>query len=248
MESPITHKDQKLNPGLQNLAQDLLYRLKLEKEVPEQVKGLAAIDPEVLERELSDDEKRKAFWINLYNGYNLLEMRKHPEVNENHRSRMKHFMKRQFVVAGQTLSLMDMENGILRRSKAWWGLGYVPRLFTSSFERKMRVDTLDPRVHFALNCGAMSCPPIRFYTPENIEAELELATQAYLMTEVKTGEGTDQDTLYISSLFRAYRGDFRKAGGVMAFIYQYKELPVRKWKRRFITWDSTADLGDFIAS
>ena len=25
---------------------------------------------------------------------------------------------------------------------------------------------VDPRVHFALNCGALSCPPIRIYTED----------------------------------------------------------------------------------
>ena len=31
---------------------------------------------------------------------------------------------------------------------------------------KVALKVLDPRIHFALNCGAKSCPPIRVYTEE----------------------------------------------------------------------------------
>jgi hypothetical protein len=28
---------------------------------------------------------------------------------------------------------------------------------------------VDPRMHFALNCGARGCPPIQIYDSENVE-------------------------------------------------------------------------------
>jgi hypothetical protein len=34
---------------------------------------------------------------------------------------------------------------------------------------------MDPRIHFALVCGARSCPPIKLYTPENLEEGLTAA-------------------------------------------------------------------------
>lgn len=233
--------------SLQTLAQDFLLRLKTEQSVDKHLEELSQLDPVELSSGLSSDEQRMPFWINLYNGYNLYLMRGKPEVNDHTKSRMKHFLRRQIVVAGRSLSLMDIENGILRRSKVWWGLGYIPRLFASSYERSMRVDKLDPRVHFALNCGAMSCPPIRFYSPEQIDAELQLATKAYLQTEVRAGKDKEENTLYVSSLFRAYRADFGSEGGILAFIRNYKEIPERKWKLKFIAWDSTTDLDDFAA-
>ena len=248
MNNPTIQNTPSKGEKLQQLAQDFLYRLKLGEKVDDQLKKLAELDANELAKELNHDDLRKAFWTNLYNGFNLWEMRLRPEVNTNHKSRMKHFLKRQFKVAGKNLSLMDIENGILRRSKTWWGLGYIPRGIVSSFEKNMRVNKLDARIHFALNCGAMSCPPIRFYTPENIDAELDLATRSYLLTEVKPGEGDEEGKLFISSLFRAYRGDFRGYGGIMPFIYRFKELPQRKWKTRFIAWDSSTELDDFVPS
>merc|ERR1712020_23232 len=43
--------------------------------------------------------------------------------------------------------------------------------------------TVDPRIHFALNCGAKSCPPIKTFTGDEVEEQLEVATQAYLESE-----------------------------------------------------------------
>jgi len=40
-------------------------------------------------------------------------------------------------------------------------------------------EPLDPRIHFALVCGAKSCPPIRVYTPASLEPGLEAAAQAF---------------------------------------------------------------------
>ena len=34
---------------------------------------------------------------------------------------------------------------------------------------KVALSELDPRIHFALNCGARSCPPIRVYTEEKYD-------------------------------------------------------------------------------
>ncbi len=42
------------------------------------------------------------------------------------------------------------------------------------------VQPMDKRIHFALVCGAKSCPPIRVYTPEELDEgldrELDLGT------------------------------------------------------------------------
>jgi hypothetical protein len=34
------------------------------------------------------------------------------------------------------------------------------------FRLKISLDSPEPRVHFALVCGAKSCPPIKTYSPE----------------------------------------------------------------------------------
>ena len=78
------------------------------------------------------------------------------------------------------MSLDDIEHGILRRSKIKWSEGYFNKLFPSKFEKENRVNKVDYRIHFALNCGARSCPPIAFYDPEKLDKQLDVATMIYL--------------------------------------------------------------------
>ena len=42
----------------------------------------------------------------------------------------------------------------------------------------------DPRVHFALVCGARSCPPVRVYSSETLDAELEDAAFSFFESEL----------------------------------------------------------------
>lgn len=44
---------------------------------------------------------------------------------------------------------------------------------------RQAVQPMDKRIHFALNCGARSCPPIRVYTPEELEEGLDAAAAAF---------------------------------------------------------------------
>ena len=48
---------------------------------------------------------------------------------------------------------------------------------------------LDPRIHFILNCGAKSCPPIKIL-PEDPEEGLKLAASAYISEELSINEIT----------------------------------------------------------
>lgn len=41
------------------------------------------------------------------------------------------------------------------------------------------VKDMDKRIHFALNCGAKSCPPIKVYTPETLEEGLQSAAATF---------------------------------------------------------------------
>ena len=172
--------------------------------------------PDLVEA-LHEDMSRKAFWINLYNAFNLIKLRERPVVSKQDKAR--HFFGRGIVVAGVSLSLNDIEHRILRRSKRWWGRGRHTRWWPGRQERALRVDTLDPRVHFALNCGAVSCPPIRFYAAAEIDAQLDLATAGYLATDLELKE---DGKLIVSGLFRMYEFDFGGPAGVRAFILRYR--------------------------
>ncbi len=102
-------------------------------------------------------------------------------------------------------SLDDIEHGILR----WNGprKKEKPDQFLAGDERlKLMVQTMDYRVHFALNCGSLSCPPIAYYSQGKIDEQLRLAEESFSATEFvinQEGKGID-----CSSIFLWYRSDF----------------------------------------
>jgi len=88
-------------------------------------------------------------------------------------------------------------------------------------EKKLRVAKLDYRIHFALNCGAKSCPPIAFYKPETLNKQLDLATNAYLKSEVEYNENTN--IVKLPALMSWFRRDF---GGKKKMKTLLKELSI----------------------
>src|SRR5690606_5957308 len=133
-------------------------------------------------------------------------------------------------------------HGLLRRSRNKLSLGYLPKLFVSKFERKNRVDNIDPRIHFALNCGAKSCPPIVIYDESTINEQLDESTKNYLKSEVKV-EG---DVVYTSSLMSWFRADFGGKKGIRKFLANYDIIEKgAKPTLKFQDYDWTLDKGNY---
>src|SRR5688572_20464257 len=171
-------------PGVDviSVSQQLLLAVKINEPTDSFVNILRNISKEDLKNDLKSDNLKKAFWINLYNAYTQVILKKNPDIYKN---RSTFFGGKQIVIAGKNLSLDDIEHGILRRSKVKWSLGYFNKLFPSKFEKEHRLDKVDYRIHFALNCGARSCPPIAFYDPKKLDKQLDAATKTYLKSEAK---------------------------------------------------------------
>lgn len=228
---------------VQSTAQQLLLQAKTGKPTEGFVQQLAKISPEELAAALTADAEKLAFWINVYNAFTILLLEKDPDQITTWSGRKRYFGSPKIWIAGEHLSFNDIEHGILRRSMVWWSLGYLKKWGVGAFEAKMRVERLDPRLHFALNCGMVSCPPIRFYETENIDALLDLASAAYLETEVNYDQANN--TLVVSKLMQGYMGDFGGTKGVLEFISKYKELPKAPFDVKYGTYDWTAAVGVF---
>ena len=72
-----------------------------------------------------------------------------------------------------------MEHGLLRRNRPHPATGVVPFTSDKDPRRAWMADQLDPRIHFALVCGAKSCPRIRVYHGATLDADLDAAARTF---------------------------------------------------------------------
>ncbi|MDP2312884.1 MAG: DUF547 domain-containing protein [Pseudomonadota bacterium] len=189
------------------LSQALLVAARTgEPELAPLVARLADVDPATLR----GDAPRLAFWINVYNARVKSAVRERA-MRGNLRAYRGFFKDVGWVVGGRPTSLHVMEHGLLRVNRPapytfWRPLSAAdPRLAWAP-------SRLDARVHFALNCGAVSCPPIRAYAAERLDEQLALATRSYLDGEVVVA-GRTVTVPYLCTL---YRGDF--GPGLLDFV------------------------------
>ncbi len=73
----------------------------------------------------------------------------------------------------------------------------------------------EPRIHMALVCAAMGCPPLRKepYTAESLDAQLDDQTIRFLGNSRKFRIDREQRTVYLSSIFKWFGDDFVKTYG-----------------------------------
>jgi len=156
-------------------------------------------------RSLQGRHERLAFWINLYNTtviHGVIELGLERSVKE-----FPGFFDRiTYEIGGYFFSLNAMEHGILRGNRR------PPyRLFRPFQKGDLRLDFMvvptDPRIHFALVCGARSCPPIGFYRAEEIDFQLQLASASFINSpQVKIFP--EERMVFLSMIFKWYKRDF----------------------------------------
>lgn len=224
------------------LAENLLKAARYEKPADEIKADLANLDFSYLHKTLDTDKKKLAFWINIYNAYVQLFLAEKPELFED---RGAFFSSPRIPIAGKTLSFDDIEHGIIRRSQSKLTLGLIPKLFVNKYERKMRTNERDGRIHFALNCGAKSCPPVAIYEVERINEQLDASSKKFL--EGSTTYKEEENKAYVTALFSWFRGDFGGLDGVKDYLRRYDiiEKDVNP-SLSFEAYDWTLYLGNYL--
>jgi len=147
---------------------------------------------------LIDDLDKIAFWINVYNGMTNYAIIRYA-IKKSMKEDTLFFKHLLFEIGKLSFSLDDIEHGILRRNARNHIKNTDPKL-------NFIVDKIDYRIHFALNCGAQSCPAIAFYTKASLEKELIMAESSFVSQEFIVD--TIHKTISCSSLFEWYREDF----------------------------------------
>ena len=150
-----------------------------------------------------------ALFINIYNA---LVIHAHVSVGPPTSSwqRWKFFTSYRYLIGGHEFSLNDIENGVLRGNKR------PPFSFSAQFGRKdarqaFALNPGDARIHFALVCGAKSCPPIKLFQPDSVQETLELAAAAFLESELVVD--VEQRRVEASQILNWYLGDFVPSDG-----------------------------------
>jgi hypothetical protein len=203
--------------------------------------ALRDLPRERLRAALDTDDARLAFWTNVYNAAVQSILEASPEAFDDHRT---FFSASIVTVAGERLSLDDVEHGLLRGSRPKWGLGYVRNPFPGAFERAFRVRERDWRIHFALNCGAAACPPIAAYDADRIDAQLDLAAESYLGQEVEYDPATD--VVRVPRLMLWFVADFGGRTGIRDILREYDCVPEGMSPTvRFRSYDWTLETGTF---
>lgn len=203
------------------LSQEFLKNCKMNESFEANVIQLKQQEFEKVKDELNTDKKKLAFWINIYNATTQSSLKQHPEY---FKDRANFYKRKLIMIGGQEFSLDEIEHGILRRNTSKYSLGYFRKLSTRKEIKKLMVKRIDPRIHYALNCGAKSCPPVLFFDDVKIDEQLDLSCRAYLEAECEIKDGK----IYVPALFSWFRGDFGGKKGIYKFLWKYEILKKRE--------------------
>ena len=79
----------------------------------------------------------------------------------------------------------------------------------------------DPRLHFAINCAAYSCPPLypRAFTGSLLDLQLDEASRLFINNSKRNY--LKGNTLFVSKIFKWFGEDFN--GDISGFFLKYAE-------------------------
>jgi len=169
------------------------------------VDAFEAIDPDALE---GDD--RLAFWINVYNAVTVELILDHYPVD----------------------SIKDIDGAGLLGSP--WKLERVtiagrPLTLDQIEHEIIRVEFDEPRIHFAVNCASVGCPPLASepYVGARLDEQLEAATRRAMNDPTwvdlsDCGGSYDDGAIRLTKLFDWFRDDFGGDAAVRNFIARYR--------------------------
>ena len=154
-------------------------------------------------------EKQLAFLINAYNAWTVeFILTKYPDLEsiKDLGSLFSSPWDKEFIpLLGKTVSLNDIEHGLIRGSKRY----------------------NDPRIHFAVNCASIGCPALReeAYTADKLEQQLTQQTERFLTDSSRNY--IKGNAIYLSSIFKWYGEDFeagfRGTKSIQSFIGLYAD-------------------------
>lgn len=174
--------------------------------------SIASVTPETF-LSWSEDEQI-AFLFNAYNSYTLAAIVNQEPLKESIRDIPQVWRKKQYQVVGQNKSLDDIEHGTLRK------------------------DYDKPRLHAALVCAAISCPPLlnEPYRAEKLDAQLEERVRSWL-SDPQRGLKIDRqnNTVAVSAIFDWYGKDWISRYGTDGFTGNEQQRAVLNFISNYVS-------------
>jgi len=163
---------------------------------------LADVDLDAMTR-----DERLATLINAYNAFTLRLILDHYPVESIKDIPTAHrWVAKRWNLGGRTVSLDDIEHGIIRKQ----------------FD--------EPRIHFAVVCAAVDCPPLRreAYTAARLDAQLEDQTRYVHNHDRWLRYQPGGGTIHLTSLYKWYGEDFDgHADSLLDYVARY-HAPLRQ--------------------
>lgn len=159
------------------------------------------------EKNWSRDES-VAYWINAYNAFTVqLILDNYPVASikdiKGGITFVSSVWDQKFItIEGHEYDLNNIEQGILRK--------YYK----------------EPRIHFAVNCASISCPPLAnfAFTGDRLQSQLDQMARSFLADPSKNIVSSNH--LQLSKIFNWYKGDFTDELNIKEYIDQYTDVKV----------------------
>uniref|UniRef100_A0A915BG44 DEP domain-containing protein n=1 Tax=Parascaris univalens TaxID=6257 RepID=A0A915BG44_PARUN len=153
--------------------------------------------------------EKVAVFVNIYNIMLIHAFTKFGSPNDVWQRR-KLLNSTYYVIGGQPYSLQSILNGILRGNKRGVNMLWEP--FGSQDRRlQLALNEAEPLVHFTVNYGTKSGPPIRLYSVENVTEEMKSAAREFLSCEDNLRIDAKKSTIFLPYIFDWYAEDFGRS-------------------------------------
>jgi len=162
-----------------------------------------------------EESAKLAYWINVYNAFTVdLILRNYPlkSIMDIDKAWDIKFIQ----IGKKTFSLNEIEHEIIRK------------------------EFNEPRIHFALVCAAVSCPPLlnEAYESDKLESQLQDQTVKFINNHDKNK--IESGSAKVSQIFNWFKEDFTKNGSLQDYLNKYSKTKLNsKAKIEFLdySWD-----------
>lgn len=149
------------------------------------------------------DNQEMAYWINLYNAFTIYNI----------------------LLEYPTTSILNIDNGAIWTTRTV-AIGDTSYTLDEIEKNNLLARFGEEKVHFAVNCAAVSCPPLlnKAWEEDNIQQYYEQQTKAFINDT--TYNQLSANNIVVSKIFDWYASDFGGANNLVTYIQAYSNIAI----------------------